>query len=111
MERPGRKIGPPHVCPNAANSDDNAWDAGRSVARIYGKKPAASPRELARRETGDFRNYWEHRRAKSASAVPRKAFRAIERAAIGKSKRKSRIKGQRIILTLCRIEGSTYGVK
>jgi hypothetical protein len=37
---------------------------------------------------GHFRNYWNTAEQKSAKALHRKAVRAIERAGIGKSKRK-----------------------
>jgi hypothetical protein len=50
-----------------------------------------SRRRPARRETRHFRNYWELCGIKSAKALRRKALRAIERAGIGKSKRKSRL--------------------
>jgi phosphoribosylformylglycinamidine (FGAM) synthase-like enzyme len=52
------------------------------------RRAKMSRRNPARRETGHFRNYWEHCGIKSAKALHRKAVRAIERAAIGKSKRK-----------------------
>jgi len=44
--------------------DDDAGDAGRSVARIDGENGIFSRRGLVRPETGPYPHYWEHRRNK-----------------------------------------------
>jgi len=67
---------------SGANFDDGAGDAGRSVAEIDGENTIFGRRESARRETGHFRNYWEHCGTKSAKALHRKAVRATERLGI-----------------------------
>jgi hypothetical protein len=61
---------------------------GEVSPESMGKTASLAVGKPARRETGHFRNYWEHCGIKSAKALHRKAVRAIERAAIGKSKRK-----------------------
>ena len=61
---------------------------GEVSPESMGKTASSAVEGPARRETGHFRNYWEHCGTKSAKALHRKAVRAIERAGIGKSKRK-----------------------
>ena len=65
---------------------------GEVSPESMGKTTVFSRRGPARRETGNFRNYWEHFGTNSAKALQRKAVRAIERVGIGKSKRKSRLR-------------------
>jgi hypothetical protein len=64
---------------------------GEVSPESMGKTASSAVGEPTRRETGHFRNDWEHCGTKSAKALLRKAVRAIERAGIGKSKRKSRL--------------------
>jgi hypothetical protein len=60
--------------PAAAIRDTLTWrrGSGRSVARIDGETASSAVGEPARRETGHFRNYREHRGTRSAT-LPRKA--------------------------------------
>ena len=57
--------------------DDDAGDAGRSVARIDGENSIFSARDPARRETGLSLHYREHCGPKSAETLQRKAVRSI----------------------------------
>src|SRR5271170_1640854 len=65
-----------------------------------GKPASSAVGEPAQRETGHFRNYWEHCGTKSAKALHRKAVRG-KRAGIGKSKRKSRLSTSRSQSRIC----------
>jgi len=64
---------------------------GEVSPESMGKTASSAVGEPAQRETGHFRNYWEHCGTKSAKALHMKAVRAFERAGIGQSKRKSRL--------------------
>jgi hypothetical protein len=61
---------------------------GEVSPESMGKTASSTVGEPAQRETGHFRNYWEHCGTKSAKALHWKAVRAVERAGIGQSKRK-----------------------
>jgi hypothetical protein len=77
--------------PRGANFDEDAGDAGRSVARIDRETASSAVEGPADTKPATSATTWEHCGTKLARALPRKTVRAIERVGIGKSKMKSRI--------------------